>query len=104
MTKINRSQATRLWISTVLMNRAGEEGVTAWKAGNCSTLLRSMVAEARQDFDRVVSKIDTRGDEILCSASGVKLYAKRQGCITRFWLGGYAPDGSDVRAALELCR
>jgi hypothetical protein len=31
---------------------------------------------------------------------GTKLYVKRRGCVSTYFLAGYAQDGSDIRNAL----
>jgi hypothetical protein len=42
----------------------------------------------------------TPGYALLLS-TGAKLYHKKQGCVSRYWLLGYAGDGMDVERTLS---
>lgn len=43
------------------------------------------------------------GESVL-ALEGCKLYARKRGAVTHYWLGGYAANGGDVARALIIAQ
>lgn len=60
------------------------------------TKKQAVALVGQEEVQRVVRQNDTS-----LLKTGAKLFIKKQGCVWRFGVYGYTPDGRDVRQALS---
>ena len=76
--------------------------MTKIKTEQAIALVRAVTWGAMDDAECVAKLASFRRDRVaMLVLEGCKLTSKQRGCVTTYYLDGYAADGSDVEMALS---